>query len=289
MLASFRRPKRWCMRRSIRVAATTSRPCSSSIPERPPAGRPPMRLKKSPMSAPLKWTLHANPVVSIQAMQSVLLLMCPKTGSKGTGFLLTSGCVVTTAHVVERSRPGDIWGLDARGRRMTFSRVIADAGVDLALLRPSEPTFGDFELAAVGKLELGLPLWAWGFPFGYVGPTPLVSVGHVAGYSAKRVRRRLVPQVVINGAFNVGNSGGPFVCRRRHSGCRSGREQTHTSQSFHRFGFEGARPTSGRASAPRNSVQGRIEEARSIRAGGPGSRTVPRFFPGDDWRSGPGK
>jgi S1-C subfamily serine protease len=169
-----------------------------------------MRIKKSPMSAPLKWTLHANPLVSIQAMQSVLLLMCPKTGSKGTGFLLKSGCVVTTAHVVEQSRPGDIWGLDVRGRRITFSRVIADAGVDLALLRPSEPTFGDFELAAVGKLELGLPLWAWGFPFGYVGPTPLVSVGHVAGYSAKRVRRRLVPQVVINGAFNVGNSGGPL-------------------------------------------------------------------------------
>jgi S1-C subfamily serine protease len=143
-------------------------------------------------------------------MRSILLLVCPRTGSKGTAFVLKSGCVVTAAHVVEGSRPRDIVGIDAMGGHVAFSRVVADGGIDVALLRPTHEVPGELELAPDRGPDIGSTVWAWGFPFGYVGPTPLVSVGYIAGYSARRVRRRLVKQIVVNGAFNMGNSGGPL-------------------------------------------------------------------------------
>src|SRR5262245_43585415 len=83
-----------------------------------------------------------------QALRSVLLLVCPKTRSKGTAFLLDSGAVVTAAHVVSGSRPKDIVGVNASGDHVAFSRVVADEKSDLALLRPTTRHPGGLRLAS---------------------------------------------------------------------------------------------------------------------------------------------
>jgi trypsin-like peptidase len=156
------------------------------------------------------WASRVDSRALRDAMSSILLVMCPKTGSKGTGFVLKSGCAVTAAHVVDGCKPRDIVAVDASGNRVNFSHVVADAHIDLALLKLTRRRDSGLELASERRPELGMPVCAWGFPFGYLGPAPLLSVGHIAGYSSKRVQRRSISCVVVNGAFNIGNSGGPL-------------------------------------------------------------------------------
>ncbi len=43
----------------------------------------------------------------------------------------------------------------------------------------------------------------------YNGPAPILSVGYVAGYASRSLGRRTAKHVIVNGAFNPGNSGGP--------------------------------------------------------------------------------
>jgi hypothetical protein len=146
-----------------------------------------------------------------RALESVLLIICPKSRSKGSAFLLESGAVVTAAHVVAGTRPRDIVGVNAGGDHVAFSKVVVDDRSDLALLRPTSWEPGGLTLATGPEPDLGAPLWAWGFPFGYLGPKPLLTVGYVAGYKTVTAGRRRVRHLVVNGAFNMGNSGGP-VC-----------------------------------------------------------------------------
>lgn len=62
-------------------------------------------------------------------------------------------------------------------------------------------------------LSLGKEVTTWGFPLIYNGPAPILSVGYVAGFNAVQVKtksgERTVKHIVVNGAFNPGNSGGP--------------------------------------------------------------------------------
>jgi hypothetical protein len=124
--------------------------------------------------------------------------------------VLDSGLVVTAAHVVAGARARDIVGVDSRGEHVAFTRVVADVCRDLAVLRPAHRRPGSLRLADGREPELGAALWAWGFPFGSAGPAPLVTVGHLAGFRTVRNGRRAVRHLVVNGAFNVGNSGGPL-------------------------------------------------------------------------------
>lgn len=144
------------------------------------------------------------------AVDSVLMLLCPKTASKGTGFLLDCGLVITTEHVVEGLRPRDIVGVDRLGNHVPFRRVFIDADRDLAALRPTHRPVGGLSLSEQDAPEPGRAVTTWGFPLGHFGTEPLLSVGYVAGASAVRTRRRHVRQLVVNGAFNAGNSGGPL-------------------------------------------------------------------------------
>jgi trypsin-like peptidase len=160
--------------------------------------------------AGLQWASRVDSRAAREAIASILLVICPKTRSKGTAFVLKTGCAVTTAHVIEGCKPRDIVAIDASGNRVRFSHVVIDPQIDLALLKLTKPRSCGLELAPDGKPPLGTPVCAWGFPFGYIGPTPLLSVGHVAGFSSKVVRRRPINYVVVNGALNIGNSGGPL-------------------------------------------------------------------------------
>jgi S1-C subfamily serine protease len=54
----------------------------------------------------------------------------------------------------------------------------------------------------------------WGYPFGYNGTSPLLSVGYVAGFRevpAEDGKGKATKHIIVNGAFNHGNSGGPLL------------------------------------------------------------------------------
>lgn len=166
----------------------------------------------APESPPAtRWTLDAVGADQRRAVNSVILLLCPKLGSKGTGFLVEGGLVVTTAHVVAGARPSEVIGIDVEGNHVVFRQVWLDARRDLAALRPARRLTGGLVLAgAAEELEPGMAVSTWGYPLGHVGTTPLLSVGYLAGFAATESRRGLVKQLVVNGAFNAGNSGGPL-------------------------------------------------------------------------------
>ncbi len=156
-----------------------------------------------------QWTLDAAGPVQRNAITSVILLECPKTLSKGTSFVIKGGIVATASHVVEGCNAEDLRGTTTRGANVRFSRLIADPVRDLALLLPIGEVGKGLELAPNLSLSLGKGVTTWGFPLIYNGPAPILSVGYVSGYYAAPVRGGNVRHIVVNAAFNPGNSGGP--------------------------------------------------------------------------------
>jgi S1-C subfamily serine protease len=137
------------------------------------------------------------------------MMVCPKTASKGTGFLLSNGTMVTNEHVVHGCSKDDMFALSAMGTRISFSKIITDARRDLALLRPSEPLKGGLSLGSDVNPPIGTQVTTWGYPLTYNGPAPILSAGYVAGYNAVNTDAGTVKHIIVNGAFNPGNSGGP--------------------------------------------------------------------------------
>lgn len=66
-------------------------------------------------------------------VDSVFMIVCPKTQSKGTGFCLPNGYVITNEHVIRNCAATDIFAISASGSRHEFSKLIIDQHRDLAL------------------------------------------------------------------------------------------------------------------------------------------------------------
>lgn len=167
------------------------------------------RRRSSNVPTATKWVLDAAGDTQRNSIKSVFLLVCPKSRRKGTAFLLKSGIMVSNAHVVAGCKKEELWAASSLGTRVTFTTLITDEYRDLALLRPSENLEAGLELGEDDTPPLGTQVTTWGFPLTYHGPAPLLSVGYVAGYRAVKVEGREVKHIVVNGAFNPGNSGGP--------------------------------------------------------------------------------
>ena len=80
---------------------------------------------------------------------------------------------------------------------------------------------GGLELALDSTVKIAERVNTWGFPLIYNGPAPIISVGYVSGYYKARPpvdacdvprtdRSFQVMHLVVNGAFNPGNSGAPL-------------------------------------------------------------------------------
>jgi len=157
-----------------------------------------------------QWSLDATGVEGRKAIGSVLLIICPKTHGKGTGFVLKNGLVLTASHVIGKNSVHDIYGITAYKRKIFFQGIIGDLDRDIAILKPTEPIGGGLELESTSDLELGTGVYTWGYPLGYSGPNPLLSVGFLAGFRSMHVNGKLIKRLIVNGAFNPGNSGGPL-------------------------------------------------------------------------------
>jgi S1-C subfamily serine protease len=145
-----------------------------------------------------------------KSLNAIYLIACPGVGF-GSGFLLDPGIIVTNVHVVATCTEQTLLGISTANKRVTFSLIIRDADRDLALLVPTEKLANCLKLAAKDSPVPGTTVSTWGYPFGYNGISPLLSVGYVSGYREDTSSGRAAKHIVVNGAFNHGNSGGPLL------------------------------------------------------------------------------
>jgi S1-C subfamily serine protease len=161
-----------------------------------------------------QWTLDAAGVTQRNSIKSVYMMVCPASQKKGTGFLIESGSIVTNEHVVNGCTAANMEAYPSTGGKVLFSDMTVDADRDLAVLRPKQKLTGGLALGSEKALRLGQSVTTWGYPLIYSGPAPILSVGYAAGFNAAKVKtkaggERVVKHIVVNGAFNPGNSGGP--------------------------------------------------------------------------------
>ncbi len=147
----------------------------------------------------------------VVAVRSVVRISCSGWGPSGTGFLHKSGRVITAAHVVADCPGATVVGVE--NRPVKVKSVAIDAERDLALLALETPLSAEaLPLAADKSLPIGLQVSTWGYPFGYGGPAPLLSVGYLSGVDYRKTRSgKTVREWVVNASFNHGNSGGPLI------------------------------------------------------------------------------
>jgi len=163
-----------------------------------------------------QWTLDASGEIGRNAIPNIYLISCPQIGSKGTSFQLKTGEFITCAHVVGNSTASEIIALSYDGSILRFKKVISDAKRDLAILFPIKKQKGGLSLGDEDSLKIGKVVNTWGFPYGHNGPSPLLSVGYLSGfksYFTDSTKSHTIKHLVVNGAFNPGNSGGPLFCQ----------------------------------------------------------------------------
>jgi S1-C subfamily serine protease len=133
--------------------------------------------------------------------------------SAGTGFLHKSKKIITAAHVVTGCTDPII--VTSNNQIIKGKVDDIDPNVDLALIETAvEINAPALALSPVSEsdIKIGRQVSTWGFPGGYSGLPPMLSVGYLSGVQANttpggQVRR----QWVVNAAFNRGNSGGPLL------------------------------------------------------------------------------
>ena len=171
-----------------------------------------------PVSAPMTTDLSGK--TADVAFPSVFRIICDGKG-EGTGFLHRSGRIITAFHVVEGCSIADIKVLRTvmvspgvmSVKAIGITNVVADTNSDLALLTPDEPVEApSLQITTNLAIRIGSQVCTWGFPGGYTGGAPLLSSGYLAGIQWDALTNGVQrPMLVVNAAFNGGNSGGPLV------------------------------------------------------------------------------
>lgn len=160
-----------------------------------------------------KWLLDAAGDTGRAAIRSVYLIVCPDPFNKGTGFVLRGGSLITNEHVVRGCPADKLRVVSSDGKEISIERVVVDTRRDLALLSAKPQLPGGLRLGLDEPPKVGTVVSTWGYPLAWWGPAPLLTVGHLSGFGAHLISQTdKVPtkRLVVNGAFNPGNSGGPL-------------------------------------------------------------------------------
>jgi S1-C subfamily serine protease len=168
-----------------------------------------------PISVDSAMVIDASGPLQRKSVNAIYLVVCPSSGA-GTGFVLDSGVMVTNEHVVGPCREDTLFALSATNERVQFRKMITDRVRDLAVLTPRSALAGGFKLALKDNPYPGTEVSTWGYPFMYSKASPLLSVGYVAGFRLDTSNGGPVKHIVVNGAFNHGNSGGPLLVSRNN-------------------------------------------------------------------------
>jgi len=148
-----------------------------------------------------------------QAVSSVFRILCSSQDRTGTCFLHKSGNLLTAAHVVSGCSPEEVFVVLPQGVRVSIKGIVADDDIDIAILTPKDKINGEaLPVSYRDTLSVGAQVSTWGFPAGYTGALPMLSVGYLSGRDAiKTPTGKIVQRLVVNAAFNSGNSGGPLI------------------------------------------------------------------------------
>jgi hypothetical protein len=160
-----------------------------------------------------KWLLDSAGETGRSMVKSVYMLVCPKTQQKGTAFLLRTGLIISNWHVVEGSAVSDLFAMSSEGKQILFENMVTDQNRDLVALKPRQPLTGGLSIQEEGNIQVGAQVATWGYPLGYNGPAPLLTIGYLSGFNDSPPYEKsttIVKHLVVNGAFNPGNSGGPL-------------------------------------------------------------------------------
>ena len=171
-------------------------------------------MEKNDNNIPIstKWLLDTVGETGRSRVNSIYLIFCQKTKSKGTGFLIRSGHIITNSHVIEDCSADEIIAISNTEQKIKFKDVVFDKNRDLAILSPKDMLVGGLNVRDK-DIKIGRQVLTWGYPFGYNGPAPLLTMGYLSGYRdhMENGASNIVKRYVINGAFNPGNSGGPLL------------------------------------------------------------------------------
>jgi S1-C subfamily serine protease len=145
------------------------------------------------------------------AVQSVLRIICTQQNSQGTGFFHKSGNVITADHVVRGCSNPEL--ILPNGTKILASVLATDQELDLAVVKPdSVISATPLKISGASNFSIGMQVSTWGFPGGYGGVIPMLSVGYLSGVDARMsTSGKLIRKWVVNAAFNGGNSGGPLL------------------------------------------------------------------------------
>jgi S1-C subfamily serine protease len=160
-----------------------------------------------------QWLYDAIAPGAKGTVDSVLRIWCKKTGGVGSGFVLESGYVITNHHVVQGCAVADLEVATSVASVIPMADLWFDQNRDLAAMKPKSDIKGTFKIGPTRRVVVGTELSAWGYPFAQPGPAPFLTVGHLSGFSSYQTEKAHLPvkHLVINGAFNPGNSGGPVI------------------------------------------------------------------------------
>lgn len=147
------------------------------------------------------------------ALSAVVRVVCPTSGSSGTGFVHHSGRIMTAEHVVRGADPSSIVIITSNGGRFNATGVHTDTALDLALIELEKDVgVPALPLSKTASLSIGTQISTWGFPAGYMGQVPMLTVGYLSGIEEIKTQSgTTVKRWVVNAAFNSGNSGGPVL------------------------------------------------------------------------------
>ena len=166
--------------------------------------------KSTPIST--QWLLDASREPARKAICSIYLIYCQKTQSKGTGFAIKSGHIITNWHVVKDCSADEVVAISSDNKKLKFKTIMTDENRDLAILTSESTVNSDLEFDDK-QIETETKVLTWGHPLAYNGPSPILSVGYLAGFNDYQ-KDKVSPKVkryIINGALNPGNSGGPLL------------------------------------------------------------------------------
>ena len=140
-------------------------------------------MERDSLPVSTKWLLDAVGISGRLAIQSVFMIMCQKTQTKGTGFLTKQGYIITNWHVVEGNEVSDIQAISSSVDKIDFSDCVNDQDRDLAALTPVTRLENGLDIIVEKDVQVGTQVTTWGYPLGYNGPAPLLSVGYLSGFN----------------------------------------------------------------------------------------------------------
>lgn len=154
-------------------------------------------------------------------IKSVLMIQCPKDEIKGSGFAMNKGrVIITNSHVLGTCTPAELVGISPVVERpIRFLSFERDNTRDVAALCPVEQLAFSMKLDVDKNARIDSEVETWGYPLSYADRAPILSRGYIAGYRTEVIPANstpalLVKHLIVNGAFNPGNSGGPLILRK---------------------------------------------------------------------------